>query len=105
MLVQPLISVYVTYPDQSSAEALTSELLVQKLVASVNLFSIKSGYWWNGQINQHDEWVSLMKTRVDLWPSIAGFIEKKHPYDIPCILKYDIEANESYKQWVVEVTR
>ena len=27
-------------------------------------------------------------------------VEKIHPYDVPCIMKFDVEANTSYENWI-----
>ena len=27
-------------------------------------------------------------------------IEKVHPYETPCIMKFNVEANEAYEEWI-----
>ncbi|NOQ55699.1 MAG: divalent cation tolerance protein CutA [Nanohaloarchaea archaeon] len=31
---------------------------------------------------------------------VKSEIEKIHPYDVPCIMRIDVKANESYENWI-----
>jgi len=58
---------------------------------------IEASYWWKGSIGSSKEYVSILKTRTENWNIVKDEIEKIHPYDVPCIMKIDVEANESYE--------
>ena len=100
-----LISIYVTYPDNDSADSLTLSLLENKLVACGNRFSSESQYPWGGEIQKENETIVVYKSRSENWESIRSHIEENHPYDVPCIVKYEIEVNTSYGEWVMDSTQ
>jgi len=31
-------------------------------------------------------------------------VERIHPYEVPCIVKWEVEANVSYEKWIVDST-
>lgn len=99
------ILVYVTHKNQKEAKKITQHLLKKRLIACANFMSIKSAYWWQGNIESGGEVVSLLKTRKENWYFLKEEIEKMHPYQIPCILKLEVEANDSYEKWIQEETR
>ncbi|MGE5356226.1 MAG: divalent-cation tolerance protein CutA [Deltaproteobacteria bacterium] len=99
-----IISIYVTNPDKEIARQIGEYLLKLKLIACFNVFPVESAYWWNGNIESDGEYVSLLKTSNEYWETIRDEIEKIHPYEIPCILKINIEANEKYKKWIYSET-
>lgn len=92
--------VYVTHADQRSAWILINVLLEEKLIACSNIFPIQAAYWWQGEINSEDEVVSIMKTPLSHWEVVKSRIEELHPYDVPCIIKIEVEANAAYEEWI-----
>lgn len=96
---------YVTYPSMEEAKKITSHLLDKKLVSCANLFPITSSYWWKGKIEDSDEIVSILKTRGENWERVKEEIKKMHSYDVPCIVKMNVEANEDFEGWVERETR
>ena len=96
------ISIYITHSSESEAKKVTNHLLEKKLVACGNIFPMQSAYWWEGKIQNDDEYVSIVKTRTDLWERVKQEVETIHPYDVPCIMKIEVEANESYEKWIHE---
>jgi len=52
-----------------------------------------------------NEYVTLLKTRNSLWKEVENYILKHHSYEVPCIIKYDVTANESYEQWILSTTK
>ena len=80
-------------------------LLKKRLIACVNFFPIESSYWWKGKIENSDEIVSIVKTKKENWNKLKREVEKIHPYEIPCIMKFDVEANEDYEKWINEETK
>ncbi len=100
-----LISVYITYPSQGEADRITRRLLEERLVACGNIFPIKSTYWWQGSLSDDQEWACLLKSSSHLWREIIEVVETEHPYDVPCVVKYEIEANSAYEKWIMEEVR
>ena len=94
------ILIYVTHKNTKEAKKVVSHLLQKKLIVCANSFHIESSYWWNGKINNSREIVSLLKTKRDNWEKVKSEIKKIHPYETPCIIKMDVEANEDYEAWI-----
>ncbi|MEK6891546.1 MAG: divalent-cation tolerance protein CutA [Nanoarchaeota archaeon] len=94
------IIVYITHKNQLEAEKICNYLLEKKLIACVNYFPIKSSYWWKGKIESSGEIVSIVKTKKSNWSKLKIEVNKIHPYETPCIMKLDVEANEEYEDWI-----
>ncbi len=99
-----LIIIYVTHPDKKQAKKMGDHLLEKKLIACANYLPIEADYWWQGIIESDREIVSLLKTRSESWEKVRAEIEKIHPYDIPCIIKIDVQANKKYEEWIYDET-
>lgn len=97
-----LVALYVPYPNKEEALKVSDILLSEKLIACYNLSSVESSYWWEWNIARSGEIVTLSKTTQEKWQQVRDKILELHSYDIPCILKFDIEANDEYKNWVFE---
>ena len=94
------ILIYVTHKNLEEAKKIASVLLDKKLIACANFFPIESAYFWKGKIEDAKEYVSLLKTRKENWNKVKLEIKRVHPYETPCILKIEVEANEDYEKWV-----
>ncbi len=102
--MQKIITIYVTHANEEEAEKVTSHLLNKHLIACANFFPIKSTYWWKGALETNDEIVTLLKTREENYEQVKQEVLSIHPYETPCILKLDAQANESYAQWIYNET-
>ena len=99
------IILYVTHKNLENAQKIASDLLQKKLIACANFFPITSSYWWKGKIENSEEIVSLLKTRKENWEKVKSEIKKIHPYETPCIMKINAEANADYESWINEETK
>lgn len=97
-----IILLYVTHKNQEEAEKISNHLLEKRLIACTNFFPIKSSYWWKGGIETTDEIVTLFKTKEENYDVVTEAILAMHPYETPCILKLEADANESYATWIRE---
>ncbi len=98
------IAVYITHENVEEARKVVSHLLEKKLIACANSFPIESTYWWQGAVQTAHEVVSLVKTRSENWETVRSEVEKIHPYDVPCIMRFDVEANDAYESWIGDST-
>ena len=96
---------YVTHKNKEEAKKIGDFLLNKHLIACANYFPIESSYWWNGIIESDDEYVSVLKTRKEYWETVKSEIEMIHPYDVPCIIKIEVEANSEYENWIFKETK
>lgn len=92
--------VYITHPNEEKAKEIADHLLKMRLIACANIFPITSAYWWNGEIVKEGEWVSIVKTTLGNWEQLKEETARVHPYEVPCILKMEVEANEEYYHWI-----
>ncbi len=99
------IIIYITHKNLKEAKKVAEHLLEKKLIACVNYFPIESAYWWQGKIANSKEIVSLVKTKKENWKKVKIEVEKIHSYDVPCIMKLEVEANRSYVNWIKQETR
>lgn len=98
------ITIYVTHSNMENAEKIVNFLLSEKLIACSNYSNINVAYHWKTKIVKDSEVVSLLKTRRENWVKIKEYIENNHPYETPCILKTEVEANEEYVKWIYKET-
>ena len=96
------IIVYITHATEKVATKVSNYLVEQKFVACANIFPIKSAYWWKSALQSENEWVTIVKTIPENWVALKKEVEAIHPYDVPCIMKFDVEANEAYENWIKE---
>ena len=99
------IAVYITHPGLEEAKRITGHLLERRLIACANLFPMESAYRWQGAVEHAQEVVSLVKTRPEHWEALKDEVERLHPYETPCIMKLEVEANAAYEAWIRAETR
>ncbi|MFH1447507.1 MAG: divalent-cation tolerance protein CutA [Candidatus Micrarchaeota archaeon] len=99
------IAVYITHKNMKSAEKIVAHLLENRLIACANFFPIRSIYRWKGTIENSEEIVSIVKTRSGNWEKLRAEVERMHPYETPCIMKLDVEANGKYEEWILHETK
>lgn len=95
------ILLYVTHPSEETARRIAGEVVSVRLAACANLFPIQSAYWWDGKMESGEEWVSILKTAPYLEQRIQEFIERLHPYGTPCMMRWEVRANEAYENWIL----
>ena len=92
--------IYITCKDEKEAVKISKRLLEKRLIACSNMHPIRSMYWWKGRIADDKEIVIMAKTKEKNYQKKKDEVKKLHSYDVPCILKIDAQANESYENWV-----
>ena len=93
---------YITNSTRESALSLGLKAVEKKLAACLNVFPIHSAYEWNEDIQHENEFVLILKTSVTRQQELRSFLEEKHPFDIPCILSWNVQVNDKYGKWVEE---
>ena len=88
--------------DRKEALTLSKLLVQQKLVACANYFPVESVYRWNGEIQTEGEYALIAKSLEKQWDQIIKVITEQHSYECPCIIKYKVDANKAYIEWVKE---
>ncbi|MGM5484800.1 MAG: divalent-cation tolerance protein CutA [Nanobdellota archaeon] len=93
-------SVYVTFRDREEADRIIKLLLDDNLIACANVFNIDSIYKWKGKVAKEGEVAAFLKTVKRNFGKIEELIKKHHSYDVPCILRFNIEGNADYTEWI-----
>jgi periplasmic divalent cation tolerance protein len=101
----PFLVFYVPCPDETTARQLADQILQQRLAACANLFPIQSVYWWDQNLQQEGEWVALFKTTLALEQTLEQALTTLHPYQTPCLLRYEVRANRAYEDWIAAETK
>ena len=106
-MATPYSVVLTTVPDQATADKLAETMVKTRLAACVNILpGASSVYFWEGKLERSHELLLIVKTRADLFPELADFIKKNHPYKVPEIIALPIgEGHGPYLDWVGARTR
>ncbi len=92
--------------DPATADAIVGSLLARRLVAcSQRLGPMVSRYWWEGSIEQAEEWLVLLKTRSDLSSRVVDEVLDRHPYQTPEVVALPIvHGGVGYLDWIDQAT-
>jgi periplasmic divalent cation tolerance protein len=104
--VADAIEVHVTMPGTEQATALARALVDEGLAACVNIVpGVRSIYRWEGKIEESDEVLCLIKTRPEIFERLRRRIVELHPYEVPEILSFAVDAGSpAYLDWVRAAT-
>ena len=102
----PAQLVYVTAPTQAEAESLARLAVEGRLAACANILpGMRSLYWWQGNLDQADEVVLLLKTTREKAPALTEALIRAHSYDCPCVVAVDIDSgNPDFLRWIADET-
>jgi periplasmic divalent cation tolerance protein len=102
-----VLLVFTTVPDESVALQLATALLHDGLAACVSRQpGVHSMYWWDGRIEQGQEWLLTIKTTSELWPAVERRCLELHPYEVPELLGVPATCvHEPYRRWLLQHTR
>jgi len=91
-----------TAPDAEVAARIARALVEERLVACANLVgSVRSIYRWQGRVEDADEVMLVLKTRVDRVDALAERLRALHPYDLPELVVLPVEGGLApYLDWV-----
>jgi periplasmic divalent cation tolerance protein len=67
---------------------------------------ISSSYWWDGAIEDAQEWTVVLKTTADRADALVEHLVAAHPYDVPEVLVTAVTGgNPGYLEWLEQQTR
>ena len=102
------IVVLITAPDDTVAQRIAASLVENRLAACVSLTGpVRSLYSWQGQIQEDEEVLLIVKTRAVLFEDqLVPMVKGLHPYQVPEIIALPIQLGSAeYMSWIAEVTR
>ncbi|HEV7364285.1 MAG TPA: divalent-cation tolerance protein CutA [Gemmatimonadales bacterium] len=96
-----------TLPDQTAAERVAAQLVEERLAACAQVLGpIRSTYWWEGKVEQANEWYCHLKTTLARLPGLQSRILELHPYQVPEIIAVPIlQGNPDYLKWIEDTVR
>lgn len=99
--------VFITVPDRDSADKLSNFIVENKLGACVNVLQLnQSVFFWKGNIEKEQEYLLIIKTRVDRFDDLKDKVKSIHPYTVPEIIGLPIIlGNQEYLDWIDETLR
>ncbi|MFJ5380758.1 divalent-cation tolerance protein CutA, partial [Cupriavidus sp. CER94] len=78
-------------PDEASAARVARAVLEARVAACVNrLAPCQSEYWWQGKLEQAQEWPLLIKTTQGQYAALEAVIRAEHPYDVPELIAWPL---------------
>lgn len=106
MKEQPIL-VMITAPKESTARAIAERLVNERIAACVNILPrVVSIYTWQGEPNEDDEVMLIVKTTQELFNDrLVPTVKEVHPYDVPEIIALPIIlGSEDYLEWIADMT-
>ncbi|MBF0483206.1 MAG: divalent-cation tolerance protein CutA [Candidatus Omnitrophica bacterium] len=94
--------VFVTVKGNEEAKKIADTLVIEKLVACVNMIDqVKSVFWWKGEVQYGEEILLIMKTKDSALPQLIARIKLLHSYTVPEIISVPIKTgNPDYLKWI-----
>jgi periplasmic divalent cation tolerance protein len=96
------VVVLVTTGNKQEAETIVRQLLDKKLIACGNILGpVSSHFHWGEKIESAEEFLVLMKSRLDLFGELCLQVKSLHGYSVPEILALPVIAgDEAYLGWL-----
>jgi periplasmic divalent cation tolerance protein len=91
-----------TAGSEDEARKIARHLVEQRLAACVNIVPrVESIYRWQGKVESSGEWLLLIKTTAERFPSVLAAIRALHSYELPECVAIGIEdGSASYLEWI-----
>jgi periplasmic divalent cation tolerance protein len=102
--MEPYRVVLTTVSSSEEAKRIAHSLVEDRLAACVNIMgNVESIYRWQGAIEEVEEVLLLIKTRVEKLDALEAAVRRLHSYAVPefVILKVD-GGSDAYLRWFDE---
>jgi periplasmic divalent cation tolerance protein len=96
--------VLTTAGSQQEAQRIARTLVDRRLAACVNIIpQIQSIYRWQGNVEDAQEWLLLIKTTNQAFERIRDAIRELHSYELPECISVSVEdGSAAYLNWISE---
>ena len=94
--------IYITTSNEEEALKIGTHIVKKRLAACSNVIKdMKSVYWWEGNLENDDEAILILKTIEEKVDEIIAKVKEIHSYDNPSIIALPIiKASNSYLNWL-----
>ncbi|MFI2608123.1 divalent-cation tolerance protein CutA [Kitasatospora sp. NPDC018619] len=102
---QGYVVVTTTHESEEQARALASAVVRERLAACAQVYPVRSVYWWEGEVQDADEWRIDLKTRAELADRLGAFVAGQHSYETPEVVAVPVVGGSAdYLAWVAAQT-
>ena len=100
----PFRMLLTTFPDLAQARSAAELIVTRQLAACVNILpQMTSVYRWQGQLEQGEEHLLLIKTRQSRLEALQKTLLEIHPYELPEIIVVPLTGGyEPYLNWITK---
>lgn len=100
------VVLFITTADDEEAQLISRVLLEQRKAACISIVpKVSSLFWWQGNIEQAEESLLVVKTRAGLLDEIVKLVKEIHSNDVPEIIALPIVGGgQDYLDWIGEET-
>ncbi len=97
-----IVQVQVAHDDRDALAALLAEAVERRLAACGQLLGpMTSTFRWEGEVQQAEEWLGLLKTSTAQLDELVAFVAGAHGYDLPEIIATPVAGGlVGYLDWV-----
>ena len=97
------IVVFIMAASDDEARRIATSLVDERLAACVNILpGCHSVFRWEGEVQEEDEVLLIVKTRAAAFPALERRVQELHSYDVPEIVALPINRGaQSYLDWLV----
>lgn len=97
------IVVFIMAASDDEARRIATSLVDERLAACVNILpGCHSVFRWEGEVQEEDEVLLIVKTRAAVFPALERRVQELHSYHVPEIIALPIErGTQSYLAWLV----
>lgn len=92
--------IYTTFENGNQAREVIRELIEKGYATCANIFPMESQYLWKDSYCDQSEVGVLLKTSLTKETILMQKIEECHPYELPCILSWQVDASQRYGDWI-----
>ena len=98
------VVILITCANKREAKRIARDLVVQRLVACVNIITnIESIFWWQKRVDSASEVLLIAKSKNSLMPKVIKQVRSLHSYQVPEVIALPIKAgNSDYLNWINE---
>ena len=91
-----------TFPDQTVAERVISDLVEARLAACGTLLPAHSIYHWDGAVQRDTEILAIFKLPAENYARFEQALLERHPYDTPESAAFEpAHVSAAYAQWIM----
>lgn len=96
------VVVLITASSQEEADLIASDVVNSMLAACVNVIpGVTSLYRWKGALQRDEEWLLVVKSKLELLDALVQRVRAIHSYDVPEIIALPlIGGSQDYLRWL-----